>query len=50
MKYTTNDYFLYYIKMSGTEDCQKLFETPDNIAFLNTLTEERVSYRYALDK
>lgn len=50
MKYTTNDFFLYYIEMSGTEDCQKLFGTPDNIAFLNSLTEEQASYRYAPDK
>lgn len=50
MKYTINDFFLYYIEMSGTEDCQKLFRAPDNIAFLNSLTEEQASYRYAPDK
>lgn len=50
MKYTINDFFLYYIEMSGTEDCQKLFGAPDNIAFLNSLTEEQASYRYAPDK
>jgi len=50
MKYTTNDFFLYYIEMSGNEDCQKLFLMPDNISFLNSLTEEQASYRYASDK
>lgn len=50
MKYTTNDFFLYYIEMSGKEDCQKSFAAPDNIAFLNTLTEEQASSRYAPDK
>ena len=50
MKYTTNDFFLYYIEMSGNEDCQKLFSMPDNISFLNSLTEEQASYRYASDK
>lgn len=50
MKYTTNDFFLYYIEMSGTKDCQKLFSTTDNITFLNSLTEEQASHRYAADK
>ena len=50
MKYTTNDFFLYYIEMSGTKDCQKLFSTTDNITFLNSLTEEQASHRYAPDK
>ena len=50
MKYTNNDFFLYYIEMSGKEDCQELFFIPDNMAFLNSLTEEQASYRYALDK
>ena len=50
MKYTTNDFFLYYIEMSENEDCQKLFSYTDNIAFLNSLTEEQASYRYAPEK
>lgn len=50
MKYTIKDYFLYYIEMSGTKDCLKTFHTTSNIEFLNNLTEEQASYRYAPDK
>ena len=50
MKYTTNDFFLYYIEMSGNEDCQKLFSAKENMLFLNSITEEQASCRYESEK
>ena len=50
MKYTINDFFLYYIEMSGDANCQKLFEAEEKIKLLEAITEEQANYSYAPNK
>lgn len=50
MKYTINDGFPYYIELIGDLDYKQLFLSKENIQLLQSLTEEKASYRYAPGK
>jgi uncharacterized damage-inducible protein DinB len=50
MKFTIEDGFPYYIELLGDADYRQLFSSPKNIALLETINEEKASYRYAPGK
>jgi uncharacterized damage-inducible protein DinB len=50
MKYTVQDGFPYYIELVGNADYRKLFSSRENIALLETISEEKATYRYAPGK
>ena len=50
MKYTVQDGFPYYIELLGNLNYRQLFSSQDNIALLETIGEEKASYRYAPGK
>src|SRR5690554_4433973 len=50
MKYSVSDGFPYYIELLGNADYRQLFSSQESFAFLETISEEKASYRYAPDK
>ena len=50
MKYSVSDGFPYYIELLGNTDYRQLFSSRENLTFLETISEEKTSYRYAPDK
>jgi uncharacterized damage-inducible protein DinB len=50
MKYTPKDGFPYYLDLVKNMDCQPLFSSQSTFTFLNSISEEKASYRYAPDK
>jgi len=50
MKYSVSDGFPYYIELLGNADYRQLFSSRENLTFLETISEEKASYRYAPDK
>ena len=50
MKYSVQDGFPYYIELLGSADYRQLFSSKENFALLETIDEEKVTYRYAPNK
>src|SRR6478735_4780423 len=50
MKYTVQDGFPYYIELLGNQDHRSLFASQENLALLETISEEKSTYRYAPGK
>lgn len=50
MNYTVSDGFPYYIALVGSLEVNQLFHSEENFKILSSLTEERLSYRYAPGK
>ena len=50
MQYTVEDGFPYYIELLGKEDYRKLFSSGENIALLESITEEQAKFRYSPGK
>jgi uncharacterized damage-inducible protein DinB len=50
MKYTVQDGFPYYIERLGNSDYRQLFSSGEDISFLETISEEKATYRYAPGK
>jgi len=50
MKYTPKDGFPYYFNLAGTTDCIPLFSSQSTFSFLESISEEKSTYRYAPDK
>ena len=50
MKYTIEDGFPYYIELVGNLNYRQLFSSQQNIALLESISEEKACYRYAPDK
>lgn len=50
MNYTVSDGFTYYIALVGSLEVNQLFHSEENFKILSSLTEERLSYRYAPGK
>lgn len=50
MKYTVEHGFPYYIELIGDSDYRQLFQSGDHIGFLEEISEEKSSYRYAPGK
>jgi uncharacterized damage-inducible protein DinB len=50
MKYSINDGFPYYIELLGDTNYRQLILAKEAITLLGPLTEEKASYRYAVDK
>jgi uncharacterized damage-inducible protein DinB len=49
-KYTVSDGFSYYIELLGNKDYLQEFLSQENFSFLDTISEEKANFRYALDK
>ena len=50
MSYTPQDGFPYYFDLVKSQDCKSLFSSLSTFTFLNTITEEKSTYRYAPNK
>jgi len=50
MKYTTEDGFPYYYNLVKNIDCKPLFSSLSTFTFLNSINEEKSTYRYAPNK
>ncbi len=50
MRYTPEDGFPYYFDLVKDIDCKPLFSSLSTITFLNTINEEKATYRYMSDK
>lgn len=50
MKYTINDFFLFYIEMTGNATCEDLFLSKEKIKLLENITEEQANFKYAPEK
>jgi len=50
MKYTVEDGFKYYIELLGNANYKQRFASQENIALLETLSEEKSTCRYATNK
>jgi hypothetical protein len=50
MQYTIHDGFPYYIQLLGNADYRQLFASPATLTLLESINEERASYRYAPGK
>src|SRR5678815_4994899 len=50
MKYTVQDGFPYYIELVENDNSRRLFTSTENMALLETLSEEKAAYRYAPGK
>ena len=50
MKYTAEDGFPYYFDFVKNKDCKSLFSSQSNFTFLNSIDEEKATYRYAPNK
>lgn len=50
MTYSVNDGFTYYIQCLGNKDYLQTFSSPDNMNFLQSISEEQSTHRYAADK
>ena len=50
MKYTPEDGFPYYLDFVKNMDCKPLFSSPATFTFLNSINEEKATYRYAPTK
>ncbi|WP_299438382.1 DinB family protein [uncultured Aquimarina sp.] len=50
MKHTPEDGFPYYFDLVKDTDCIPLFSSLSTISFLNSINEEKATYRYAADK
>ena len=49
-KYTPENGFPYYFDLAKDNNLQNLFSSSANFEFLNSINEEKSSFRYALDK
>ena len=50
MKYSINDGFPYYIELVGDKDYRQLFLSNENMQLLQSISEEKSTWRYAPDK
>ena len=50
MKYTVQDGFPYYVELLEDANYRQLFSSPENFILLETISEEKASYRYAPGK
>ena len=50
MIYTPKDGFPYYFDLVKHEDCKSLFSSLSTVNFLNSIDEEKATYRYAANK
>lgn len=50
MQHSPQDGFPYYHELAKSADCLSLFSSEPTLTFLNSLDEERATYRYAPDK
>ncbi len=50
MQYTVQDGFPYYIELTGNADIRQLFSSNENFTLLETISEEKSTYRYAPGK
>ena len=50
MKYSINDGFPYYIELVGDKDYRQLFLSNENMQLLQSISEEKSTWRYASDK
>ena len=50
MQYTVQDGFPYYIELLGDFNYRQLFSSQENLALLESISEEQACYRYAPDK
>jgi len=50
MKYTSKDGFPYYFDLVEDIDCKLLFSSLSTITLLNSINEEKATYRYAANK
>ncbi len=50
MKYTAKDGFPYYFNLVNNDDCKSLFSSPITFKFLESIDEEKATYRYASNK
>ena len=50
MIYTVEDGFPYYIELTGNSNYVQLFSSQENVALLESMSEEQACYRYAPGK
>ncbi|WP_431121061.1 DinB family protein [Flagellimonas flava] len=50
MTYSPQDGFPYYLDLAGNSDCQILFASTATLSFLETISEEKSTFRYAAGK
>ncbi|MHA7056477.1 DinB family protein [Aquimarina sp. M1] len=50
MSFTPSDGFPYYYNLTKYNDCKKLYSSLLILEFLETIDEEKATYRYAIDK
>jgi uncharacterized damage-inducible protein DinB len=50
MRYTPKDGFPYYFNLVDKIDCKSLFSSPSTFKFLESIHEEKATYRYAPNK
>lgn len=50
MKYAPTDGFPYYFDLVKNADCKSLFSSSSTITFLNSISEEKATYRYESNK
>ena len=50
MKYTPKDGFPYYLDLVKNSDCLTLFTSETTAAFLNSISEEKATFRYETGK
>ena len=50
MQYTVQDGFPYYIELLGDLNYRQLFSSQENVALLESISEEQACYRYAPGK
>jgi len=50
MKYTPQSGFPYYYDLIKGENCKSLFSSSSTITFLNSISDEKATYRYSSTK